>query len=140
MARARSIDRLSPPIDNLPPACPLLAYLAGILICLLFALEPEPAPARVDAPGTLRDVDVFERIATRVRAGESFHDATQEQAGNNVPDWWHPQMPSNRDVVSGRFLSVSIERVTTRGDLRSTGELPRTPGGSPVRSAGGRRS
>lgn len=64
-------------MDHASSASRLVGLAAGILICLMFALVPEPGPARRVAPGTLRDMDVFERIVDRVRAGESFHDASQ---------------------------------------------------------------
>jgi hypothetical protein len=66
-------------MDQSLAICRLIAYVAGIGLCLHFALVPEIGPTRVDAPGTLRDVDVFDRIVNHVRAGEAFHDATHRE-------------------------------------------------------------
>ncbi len=61
------------------PSARLFAYVAGLTVCLAFALAPENSRTRADVSGTLRDVDVFERIVNQVRACESFHDATQRE-------------------------------------------------------------
>src|SRR4051812_31502934 len=57
----------------------LAALLGGILVCLAVAPASGPEDSPVATPGRSLDFAVFQEIVARVREGESFYEATQDE-------------------------------------------------------------
>jgi hypothetical protein len=55
------------------------SLLVATLALAALSLTPDPSTPLEPPPGATGDREVFERIVARVRAGDRFHDATQEE-------------------------------------------------------------
>jgi hypothetical protein len=57
----------------------LAAFVGAVVLCVGVAESKDPNPPFVPPPGATTDLDVFRKVVTRVRAGDSFYEATQEE-------------------------------------------------------------
>lgn len=66
-------------VDRKAAWCRLAALLLGIVACLIVAGSKDPNPMLFLMPGGMTDLRLFRLVVTRVQAGDSFHEATQQE-------------------------------------------------------------
>jgi hypothetical protein len=113
-------------------------FVAMTAFCLAVSLTPDPDPPFVAPPGATSDLDVFRRIVERVRVGDGYYDASQQELRSHgyptrsVFNWrtpvfaWLLTSPPGEPFWKGMLMAAALASVLIwcRAMLEESGLFP----------------